>query len=88
MADSDLKEKSYQYFHPDEDFVREIQHLPSVHKHKFWEWKQSALLNILIEYMLGDLFPNVCDSLQLNRRLLKCKFFLCTCIAVYEQVPL
>ena len=50
-----------------EDFVVEMQHLPLVHKTKFGkaELKLLELLNILTNYKLCEIFPNVCVSLRI-----------------------
>ena len=44
-----------------------MQHLPLVHKANFGkpELKPVELLNLLTDYKLGDIFPNVCVSLRI-----------------------
>lgn len=44
-----------------QDFMTEMQHLPSVHKANFGSahLKRLDLLNLLTQYKLGDLFPSV-----------------------------
>ena len=46
----------------DDDLAEEMQHLPVVHKANFVkpELKPLQLLNLLTEYKLCELFPNVC----------------------------
>ena len=73
MCESELeknaKRLSYQYFSElnGEDLADEIQHLPIVHKANFGkpELKPLELLNLLTEYKLCELFPNVCISLRI-----------------------
>ena len=51
----------------DEDFAIEMQHLPLVHKENFGqpELKPLELLNLLTDYKLCKIFPNVCVSLRI-----------------------
>ena len=51
----------------DEDLAEEMQYLPAVHKAHFGkpELKPLELLNLLKEYILCELFLNVCISLRI-----------------------
>ena len=50
-----------------EDFAAEIQHLPLVDKANFGkpELKPLELLNLLTDYKLCEIFPNVCVSFRI-----------------------
>ena len=73
MCESELEKKAKRLAHHyrsdpnDEDLAEEMQHLPVVHKANFGkpELKPLELLNLLTEYKLCELFPNVCISLRI-----------------------
>ncbi|XP_053167420.1 52 kDa repressor of the inhibitor of the protein kinase-like [Hemicordylus capensis] len=73
MSESDVKRKTlslseqYPAHLNGDEFGKEMQLLPSVHKANFVNapLKPLDLLNLLTEYRLGDLFPNVCVSLRI-----------------------
>jgi hypothetical protein len=65
------KEKGLAHNYPTdlnyEDFAAEIQHLPLVDKANFGkpELKPLELLNLLTDYKLCEIFPNVCVSFRI-----------------------
>ena len=73
MSESELEKKVKGLAHQyptdlnDEDFVTEMQHLPLVHEANFGkpELKPLELLNLLTDYKLCEIFPNVCVSLRI-----------------------
>ena len=73
MCESELEKKAKRLAHQyptdldDEDLAEEMQHLPVVHKANFGkpQLKPLELLNLLKEYKLCELFPNVCISLRI-----------------------
>ena len=64
-SESEKKSKVLAYKYPtdlnDEDVAVEMQHLPLVHKANFGkpELKPLELLNLLTDYKLCEIFPNV-----------------------------
>ena len=73
MCESELEKNPKRLAHQyptdldDEDLAEEMQHLSVVHKVNFGkpELKPLELLNLLTEYKLCELFPNVCMSLRI-----------------------
>ena len=72
MSESELeKAKGVAHQYPTdlngEDFATEIQHLPLVYKANFGkpELKPLELLNLLTDYKLCEIFPNVWISLRI-----------------------